>query len=97
MKPSEIVGIGFPQHKKFYHLENGQHSPGPRGVDRLRTILMARGLIVFSDEGTTRYQVMSLAEAEHAELEIEPIYINKHIEKLTKPSVMNKKVGSFWD
>lgn len=98
MKDKEVMGITFPHDKKFYYLDNGQYSAGPTSIDRLRTVLMARGLLIITDTERTPYRTISLHEAKNEDLLLEPIYVNKHIQSLRQQkAVPASPAGSLWD
>ncbi len=97
MKDSEIVGIYIPNKKTFYYYENGQHTPGQTGIDRLRGVLISRGLIDLTDQTRKRHLVMTLAEAKLEGHAVDVIYMNRHIEKQMANQRQVKDIGTLWD
>jgi len=83
-------GIYCRSTNKFYYLETGRVRV-VSAIDRLRSILVHRGHISFfkkdPTDKTVPYNVMTMDEAKRQNIEIEIIYLNKHIES----SVKNEK------
>lgn len=98
MSDREVTGILCKKDRTFYYLETGHHSPR-NVVDRLRGLLINRGLISYHREDpsdrSAPYLIMSLAEAKDKGVDVEVVYLNKHIEKTVKSQV-EKKQSNPW-
>ena len=94
MAKNKDLGIYLPNQKKFFYLEAGDNWIG-NTVDRIRKALTQRGLIKIdytSLQKQMNYTVMTIAEAEEKDYQLQPIYISKHIELLYKEQDSSTKV-----
>ena len=94
---TKIEGILCRQDRTFYYLETGNLTPR-NNIDRLRSILMTRGLISYhrtdATDRTDPYRIMTLKEAEEKGVQTQVIYLNKHIEKVVKAQQQKKERNS---
>lgn len=92
-------GLFCRKDRKFYYLETG-HATAYNSIDRLRGILIRRGLISYHkksrNDTSVPYKIMTLEEAQEKGLEVEILYLNKHIEKTIKAKEKKKTKTSPW-
>lgn len=83
----KIEGILCRKDRTFYYLETGNLTPR-NNIDRLRGILLRRDLISYhrtdSNDRSPPYRIITLEEAQEKGLNIEVVYLNKHIEQTVK-------------
>lgn len=99
MLDKDTQGLWCRADGKWYYLEAGVHS-NSYGLDRVKRVLIARGLVSFKIEGITRneepYKVLLWRDAEEKGYEPVPIYLNAHVKK-TLTETETTKVSSPWD
>lgn len=96
MSKKTDLGIYLPEEKTFYYLEAGPNHIG-NTLDRVRKTLIQRGKIVPSvntNYAKPNYEFMSVSDAEKKDVNMLPIYISKHIQKLFEESEKDTK-GKF--
>ena len=90
------LGIYLPEEKTFYYLEAGANHIG-NTLDRVRKTLIQRGKIVpavNTNYAKSNYEFMSMSDAEKKDLNMVPIYISKHVQKLFEHAQSETK-GKF--
>ncbi len=95
MSDEEIKGIHITGTKDFHYFISGMVNRSLE-VDRVRKLLIGRGLIHLTDKGFTPYKIMTVAEARLAELNIVPHYANKHLAQ-TQPATAPRDLSEIWD
>lgn len=86
-RPARIPGLWCRIDKTFYYLESGPVTVR-NSLDRLRKILITRGLIEFNRQGTKvheePYLVMNMQQAKDKHYEVRPVYLNKHVQTMAE-------------
>lgn len=84
-KPARIDGIWCRSDRKFYYLESGAISVR-NPVEKLRNMLIARGLIEFSTDTNWKneepYLLMNMQAAQDKNYDVQVVYINKHVKEM---------------
>jgi hypothetical protein len=98
MSKTTDLGIYLKSNKTFYYLEYGENYV-QNTLDRIRKTLVQRNLINALPDNNSRdaqYEVISYKQAHDNSLEMQPIYISKHVQNLVE--ALEKKStagGSF--
>jgi len=96
---TQTLGIYCYKDKTFYYMEGGSGA-SMTDIDKLRTCLMARGLINIAESNSisTGYEVIPMERAVVDKIHIAPIYLNKHVESVTKSrqATINAPIDT-WD
>ena len=93
-KPTDL-GIYLKSNKTFYYLEYGENYV-QNTLDRIRKALIQRNLINAVPTNNSRdlqYEVISYRDAYDNSLEMNPIYISKHVQALVEASKKPKSDG----
>ncbi len=78
MEDSKVLGIHILNTKEFHHFVSGTDVIMVN-IDRLRNILMARGLLRITESASTQYRICTLEEAKREGWGVITHYANKHI------------------
>ncbi len=99
--PRQLKGIYVKDRKTFFYLETGG-KPCRSPLDKLRSVLMQRGILEYDmqDERLTiynqPYNIISYADAEEKQYDVEVIYLNQHVKKLMTEQKVEESVQSPW-
>ena len=96
MSKKTDLGIFLPEEKTFYYLEAGDNHIG-NTLDRVRKTLIQRGKIIpalNTNYAKPNYEFMSFSDAEKRDVNMVPIYISKHVQKLFEDAQSEAK-GKF--
>ena len=88
MSKSTDLGIYLKSNKTFYYLEYGENYV-QNTLDRVRKALIQRNLINALPQSNTRdtqYEIISYKQAHDNSLEMQPVYISKHVQSLVESS-----------
>ena len=97
MSNKKDLGVYLKSTKTFYYLEYGENYVN-NTLDRVRKTLLQRNLIIGipdNNSRNTQYEVISYGAAVDSGLDMQPIYISKHIEALLKAKSQTRTSGAF--
>jgi hypothetical protein len=85
MPENSTKGIWTRKDETFYYLETGQALTASN-LDKLRNILVKRGLITYVFENPRRreatYKIMTLGEAKKAKYEVQVVFASAHVKRI---------------
>ena len=100
MQDNKIQGILAPGNNKFYYLECGDFKL-MNVIERIRSSLVAKDIITYVNldpqDNTPPYYVLTLADAKERGLDIEVLYLNKHIKEVKEQTVEKAAASNPWN
>ena len=99
--PRELKGIYVKDRKTFFYLETAG-KPCRSPLDKLRSVLMQRGILEYDMQSerltiyNEPYSILTYANAEEKQYEIQVVYLNPHVEKLMTEQKVEESVRSPW-